>query len=144
MPKNYSEEIEDGVATMLWGEAWGAHVDEHECNELDDESIENAMPPPPDEAIEEAKRLIEAYEAANGVSVSVLYERALDADAGESVASDDDEPDAFGGDLVFMSLGTDMSWFDSHAKFPLEVPTFDNSALKKLADEQCDEGGAVA
>ncbi len=145
MPNDYSEEIEDGVATMLWGEAWGAHVDEHDCNDLDGDELADVMPPPPDEAIDEAKRLIKAYEVANGVSISTLYERALAADAADdTIDSEDNEPDAFGGDLVFMALGTEMSWFDEHAKFPLEIPEFDNSTLRKIADDQCDGGEAVA
>lgn len=140
MGNDYSEAIEDGVTTMLWGEAWGAHVDEHKCASLGGGRLEDVMPPPPDEAIDAAKKLIAAYEEANGVNVSTLYEQALAADEkDETVDPEDSEPDAFGGDLVFMSLGTDMSWFDEHAEFPLVIPEFDNSALRKLADSQCAE-----
>jgi hypothetical protein len=80
----------------------------------------------------------------NGISISALYERALQADQLQDVSAES-EPFDFGGDLVFMALGDEeTSWFDEHAKFELIVPEFDNSALRKVADEQCDEGDAVA
>jgi hypothetical protein len=137
---DYAEAIEDGMIAMLWGEAWGNHVEQHKCAKLGGKRLEDVMPPPPEEALDAAKDLIKAYEAANdGTTISTLYKRALAADeADEEVDPDDSEPDAFGGDLVFMALGEEMSWFDEHAEFPLVVPKFDNTALRKLAESQCE------
>lgn len=139
---DYAEAIEDGIIAMLWGEAWGAHVDEHKCESFEGARLEDVMPPPPEEALAIAKKLVKAYEEANGgTSIEALYKRALAADdADETVEPEDSEPDAFGGDLVFMALGTDMSWFEEHAEFPLVVPVFDNSELRKIADQECEDG----
>jgi len=145
MANDYSEAIEKGVRTMLWGEAWGEHIMAHHCADIEEEDDHELLMSVPDEAYDAAKKLIAAYEEANGVSISTLYERALAADeADETVDPEDSEPDAFGGDLVFMALGTEMSWFDEHAEFPLVVPTFDNSELREIADEICDEEQGAA
>jgi len=139
------EAIEDGMVTILWGDAWGKHAEKHGCADLpeedeeeDEEAIAELVPDAPDEAYEAAKKLAAMYKKTNGKNLAALFMLAKKADTAAEL--DDPEPEDFGSDLAFMALGEeDISWFDGHAKFELRVPSFDNAALETLADEQCEE-----
>jgi hypothetical protein len=78
-------------------------------------------PGTPDAAEQAARELAELYEAENGVSLDVLWDRALTADGitdpDERVGADES---VFGRYLAHMAVGSGISWFDDHAQFDLK------------------------
>jgi hypothetical protein len=139
------QKIIDGIATILWGSAWGDHAEEHECTRLSGMQIEAVMPLIPREASETALDLAQKYEVMNGMLLDELYATALEADGQKKFpGSGKSSPEAFGNDLAFMSMGAGVSWFDNHDKFPLKKPHVEAYELRILADEKCKKKGNPA
>lgn len=140
---NTDDRILIGVAQILWGLSWADHADEHGCVNLSGKKIEHEMPEIPDEAWLMSARLVGMIEQANERSVYCLYADAVRADTGqdEHVDFDSDDAERFGNCLAYQALGHGVSWFDDHAEFPLETPSFEATDLRVLADEQCDLPG---
>lgn len=147
MSRQYDNEIVDGMETILWGDAWASHAEEHECVSLSGKQIEKIMPPAPKAAREMAKDLAKKYERANSESVTSLYEAAKRADdkareAGQRIPKD--LPMRFGENLAYMAMGAGVSWWDDHAEFPLKTPHIENYDLRIYADDHCPDPGNPA
>lgn len=66
----------------------------------------------------EASELVAKFEEMNGVSVEGLFLLAMAADPGVGLS----EAEKFGQDLIYMSNGYGISWFDDHDEFDLKIP----------------------
>jgi len=139
------EAIEDGMVTILWGDAWGKHADQHDCVDLpeegeEDEKIAEFVPDPPEEAYACAKKLATMYATANDKTILELFMTARAADKAAGITQTD--PEDFGSDIAFMALGDpEMAtcWFDEHAQFELSTPSWDNSELEDHASKVCEQ-----
>jgi len=131
---DYQDTIIENMAAMLWAMAWADHADEHRCCSLSGVDIMQVMPEVPDEAVALAKKLVKGIEKANELPLEVIFAFACKADGiqmSEKVAEE------FGGDLGHMAIGSGVSWFDDHEKFPLKVPYGENYELRMYADDNC-------
>lgn len=128
--------IMDGIATILWGDAWASHVEEHGCESLSGVEITDAMPIVPEAADRMAAKLVAELEEANGKSLEDLFKDAVKADS--SAAGKEQR---FGECLAWMAMGAGVSWFDDYEQFPIKVPSVENYDLQIKADEDCEEDG---
>ena len=128
------EAIVRGIAEVVWADAWSNHVEEHRCQSLIGVEITSAMPEIPTVALEEAEEIAKDIEKANDTTLDFLLEEASKADKTEA------DPTEFGNGLAFMSVGSGVSWFDDHEKFPLKMPYEESSLdLRSYADSNCEE-----
>jgi hypothetical protein len=138
----YVEEHRDGIirgmAAMLWALAWADHAEEHGCSSLSGD-IMAMMPSVPKMALKEAEKVAKGIEKANHVTLDELFSVACLADGRQT---SDVDPENFGGDLAHMSIGTGVSWFDDHSKFPLQMPYGSNDDLRMHADDTCQDEGS--
>lgn len=124
--------IIDGIATILWGDAWARAYEEAGGN-LSGVKIEDVMPPVPMAAIIDAARLAGRIEERNGVGLYALLWRAAEADARgnearrEELFGDPDYETRFGECLAWEGTGNGVSWFDDHERFELDLPLFEPS-----------------
>ena len=131
--RDHRNAIIGGMASMLWALAWADHADEHGCSSISGD-IMGIMPLVPTEALKQAEKLITGIEKANHAGLDELFLYACQADGAEA------DPEEFGGDLGHMAVGSGVSWFDDHEKFPLKVPYGSNDELRMYADDNCQDG----
>jgi hypothetical protein len=131
--RDHRDTIVRGMASMLWALAWADHTDEHRCARLSGMDIMDVMPTVPPEAVKQAEKLIAGIEKANNAPLEVIFLVACKADGAEA------DPEEFGGDLAHMAIGSGISWFDDHEKFPLKMPYGSNDELRMYADDNCQE-----
>lgn len=129
--------ILEGMASALWASSWADHAEEHGCTSMSGQRIEDIMPPIPEEAYILAKKCADSIAAANGKSLSELFDDAVKADEADGVDSSDAD-ESFGSDLAMQWMGHGVSWFDDHAEFPIKIPHGEAYELQMLADETCD------
>lgn len=152
MSQETNDQIIMGMAELFWGDAYGDHVEEHDCYNLSGRDIVEVMPTIPKLAMEAARKLAMEIEKANGCNLASLYNRAMDADRNDpsilarakrisSPNKDLSSPIRFGNCLAYKAQGAGISWFDDHARFDLKVP-HDAGEIKCLlqeyAAEHCD------
>lgn len=131
------EEILRGAAATLWWSVWADHVGANRCRSLMQQKIEDIAPPVPAVAHDLVERLLTQIEKEHGLGVASLYEIAVSANGGQAK-----EPERFGSCLAHMSMGTGVSWFDDHARFPLTVPhtlEHDTGDVADHADVHCED-----
>lgn len=140
----------EGIASVLWGEAWATHAEEHECCNLSGCEITSIMPPIPWRAWLASARLLREVEKAHGTDVETILRRAEEMDANEGISRPyrryqdaSDMPRRFGECIAFESMGSGVSWTDDHAEIPFyEVPQDYGTRvcdLRFLADVTCEE-----
>lgn len=126
------EAILGGMASALWVTSWASYCEElspARQAKLREEGLipggggdwADAAPSTPPTAQLAAKRLAQAFEERNGVTIQKLFERAMEADGGVGTSK---KADLFGHYLAMQALGNGVSWFDDHAQFPLEFPFY--------------------
>lgn len=127
-------DIVSGMADILWGSAWADAMEEiGRGRELSGREITSIMPATPASAYRGAELIARSIEQANGQTLEELYRRALRADADDNGGRHrHEDAERFGGDLAHMSMGSGVSWFDDHAKFPLKVPHTGESVEDEL------------
>jgi|SRR5215469_9290773 len=123
------------IATILWGDAWATHVEEHDCCSLAGQEITHIMPTIPDKAFAMARELVTRLESANGCTVEQLFARAKAADPTVT----DDAAERFGDCLAWEAMGAGVSWEDDYLPYPHKRVNLENFALVILAHEQCDD-----
>jgi hypothetical protein len=132
----YYDTIIGGMAAMLWALAWADHADEHRCENLSGMDIMKVMPAVPDESVTVANDLVKGIEKANNTPLDVIFAVACNADG---IQPSEKVAEKFGGDLAHMAIGSGVSWFDDHEKFPLAMPYGENYVLREYADVHCEE-----
>lgn len=154
--KRVNNYIRQGMATILWGDAWANHVEAsaesgEPCYRLSGKEITEVMPEIPQVSWQLACKLRAKYKRVNsGLSIVELFVKGQkinyssedsDEDTLKDFASlskyDPDSPTRFGECLAYMSLGHGVSWFDDHTIFPIKVPSIDNYTLQDWARERC-------
>jgi len=137
-------EFADGAGRLMFADAWGTRESEL-GRRYPGENLYDIAPDTPDEAILEGARLCGYYEAANGLPIHELFERACIAEYGSreaweaaEEAGDGDLPDFehFSNDLAFMALGAGVSWFDDRKKFDLARVGFEYTEEAGLDDPE--------
>lgn len=157
LKKEINANIINGIATVLWGDAWAQHIENARdegrgaCRSLSGVKIEDVMPEIPKAAKQRAMLLARAYGKANGeVCVADLLVAAyradecfdedyLDEDLLNDVHELDSYQEEFGNNLAWMAMGHGVSWFDDHEDFPLEVPHVENYDLQMWATDHCED-----
>lgn len=129
--------ILEGMASALWASSWADHAEEHGCTSMSGQRIEDIMPPIPEEAYVLAKKCADSIEAANGKSLSELFDDAVKADEADGLDSSGAD-ESFGSDLAMQWMGHGVSWFDDHAEFPIKIPHGSGDELYFVADNTCD------
>ena len=138
-----------GIATILWGDAWASHCEEHNCVNLSGCKVEDHMPPIPEVAWRMAERLAGMIEGVNG-SLAVCFAAAMRAEGKPDLEHEsfhDDTALRFGECLAWRAMGAGVSWEDDHAAFMLptyppremKFPHFENYELQLYAGETCKE-----
>lgn len=121
----FGHPVLDGMAALFWNSAWADYQDElFEQGEphanLSGVNIYDVSDDPDERQTATLKahvtRIADEIETVNNATLDELVERAGDADDEEA------DPERFGECLAYMSMGSGVSWFDDHEKFPLEVP----------------------
>lgn len=127
--------FEEGMAKALWADAW-ASAEEEAGRSHSGEEIMDIMPEVPHEALIDAYRLVGYFEEANGVSLSQLFDQAMNADQIDPAIVSNDYKESFGHYLAMAAIGSGVSWFDDHESFDLNVPfRFDPLHTVNLAYE---------
>jgi len=138
------EEFAEGAGRLMFADAWATREEELDRT-YPGENLYDIAPETPEEAVLEGARLCGRYEAANGVAIHELFERACIAEYGSREAWEKAEeaydrnlPDFehFSNDLAFMAMGAGVSWFDDRKAFPLERVSFEYSEEAGLADPE--------
>jgi hypothetical protein len=132
----HHDTIIEGMAAMLWALAWADHADEHRCCNLSGQDIMKVMPKVPSEAVVLAEKLVGGIEKVNKMPLDVIFAFACKADGIQMSRKTAEE---FGGDLGHMAIGSGVSWFDDHEKFPLKMTYGENYELRMYADDDCEE-----
>jgi hypothetical protein len=127
-------EILDGMARTLFLLAYADFVereieDGHDVDDLPrpggGEDWDDLAPETPLSAREAATTASIQLCGQNGCALPELYRRATAAceDAGVTARRNHEKhtPEAFGSDLAMMVTGQGVSWFDDHARFPLDA-----------------------
>ncbi len=110
------------MARTLFVTAW-ADREEEEGRSLGRCELMHVAPSTEPEAGAAALRLVGRYEQANGMSLICIYAQACRAD--DIDQNDHENARLFGHYLAAQALGIGVSWFDDHARFPLQVPSFE-------------------
>lgn len=126
----YTADFLEGAARALWVDAW-AEVMEDAGRLPPEEDLVEVADDTPAEAKELAGKLVKALTAANDRGLEQLMADAAAADDGKL---DDEYARSFGFDVVMQALGTGVTWFDNHGRFPLKVPSVDNWSLREVAE----------
>jgi hypothetical protein len=120
-----SDAFVNGMARILWGNAWADHAEEHDCFNLSGQEVTEVMPEIPEVVYRKAERLSGAIEQANGLSLPAIFSQAMKAE-GKTVEHEDywgADAEGFGSYLAHMAVGSGVSWFDDHAEFKLSLGT---------------------
>ena len=120
---HFRDEFLAGAARALFVSAYADYVEDGKDGEGSDdmprpgpgEDWADFAPAAPPAAYALAGELWASLECANGCSVYSLAATAEAADGREV------DVDAFGFDLAMQWMGSGVSWFDNHKKFPLQV-----------------------
>ncbi len=126
----FTEEFAEGAARAFWVTSW-ASGEEERGTSLRGEIMDQA-PETPLSAWVAAGELIGRPEAANGVPIRALADRA--ARAGGDEGSMDIDAREFGHYMAMEALGHGVSWFDDHATFDIEVPNPEYHAASEFED----------
>jgi hypothetical protein len=123
--------IVKAMAKAIHVSAWASLCEEEEGKDLQPRAWaqQDWMDHSP-EVTEDAERaawvLLGKVENMNGWSIYCMTKMALDSDLSVDGVRTDGASDSyyedFGHYLAMMALGTGVSWFDDHEKFPLKVP----------------------
>ena len=117
------DQIVEGIASILWGLAWGDHAEETSCTNLSGCEITGIMPEIGPKAYTEAWRIVGATEQCSGSTlISILY-ACLRADGLDPEQCASEHAERFGNCVAYAALGHGVSWFDDHAPCDrLQVP----------------------
>src|SRR5579872_1633079 len=114
-----SDTFVKGMATILWGDAWADHAEEHACCNLSGCEITHVMPEIPEVAWRMAERLAGKIEQANGCALAVLFAQAMKAEGRPDLEHEDyhdETAERFGECLAWMAMGAGVSWYDDHPR----------------------------
>jgi hypothetical protein len=119
-------EILKGATRALFVSCWADHEEEEDRSysgmELTEVAPDNSI-----DALIEAAGLLGQIKLLNKSHVSVLYARALEANAKEPEAcyKNRDTPYEFGFMLAMTSMGHGVAWSDNNANIDIELPYFE-------------------
>ena len=122
--EDVTDQIREGIARAIFVLAW-ADTEESEGRGgmgWAGQDLMNLAPDTSPEAYAKADQIIQQIQQANGKSVTDLFHEAMAADGYSDGEYDYFQANRFGHALGMMALGTGVSWFDDHERFPLKVP----------------------
>lgn len=113
--------IIDGAVAAMWLPAWAMCWEAHGGRFRPGQKIDLVAPPAPLISTLAGAAFIGALEECNDSAAMVLLDRARRAD--ERASFDEAFAHEFGWYAAMEATGHGVSWFDSHAKFPLRLPS---------------------
>lgn len=126
--------IEQGIARTMFVTAWADEMEEQGRSFPCGAEIMGLAPEEtPEVAIKEAYRFVGALENSSRMTLLPLIYQAAKADGQEFPEMPEDSRKdyaiTFGHCLFMEALGHGVSWFDSHAKFNIAIPNYENPLL---------------
>lgn len=117
-------QIREGIARAIFVLAWADSEESEGRGGMGwaGQDLMNLAPDTSPEALAKADQIIQQIQQANGKTVTDLFHEAMTADGYGEGDYDYFEANRFGHALGMMALGTGVSWFDDHERFPLKVP----------------------
>lgn len=133
--------IIEAMARTLFVDAWASAMEERgETHGWAGQDLMDLAPETSSEAKAAAAKLAAEFVALNGKSLTDLLEAAAAADG--DAALNPSYVESFGHNLAMQAIGHGVSWFDDHAKFPIEFPRSENDVF--FDDEDALEAEAMA
>lgn len=133
--------IIEAMARTLFVDAWAFAMEERgETHGWAGQDLMDLAPETSSEAKAAAAKLAAEFVALNGKSLTDLLEAAAAADG--DAALNPSYVESFGHNLAMQAIGHGVSWFDDHAKFPIEFPRSENDVF--FDDEDALEAEAMA
>lgn len=144
---NVPYELLDGMARAIWVDVWATEYEEMSAARrkshgypasMSGRDYDDYAPETPAWAYEAAEKLCEQFEVENNVdNMLEIIKRAEDAERTRSrsaghtsaigfIPFDGGDENLLGHYLAMESMGHGVSWFDDHARFPLEFPDIDS------------------
>lgn len=133
------DEIIEAMARAMWVSEWASEMEERGTS-FSGMDLMDVAPPTPSEAVQLAVELASDIESDNGMSLSELYSKAVNA-PGRHYSEPD--PSSFGHDLAMQAMGHGVSWSDNHPRFGMKkLPLIEPYQLRDLVIDEVDNPSA--